>query len=146
MNETTSLITNDNESNEKNGPQTSDKNKIHSIRSIIKHGIIIKNEGSTARDHLANERTYLAWMRTSLSLIGASIALLKWDATEVVSAYLIGILGLIVLLSSTYRYFRVMQFLELGTFEPNVQSILFVVPITFVAFISAFVLYYFQSL
>lgn len=29
----------------------------------------LKNEGSVARDHLALERTFLAWLRTSLSLV-----------------------------------------------------------------------------
>lgn len=30
---------------------------------------ILDNNGSTARDHLANERTYLAWVRTALGLV-----------------------------------------------------------------------------
>lgn len=29
----------------------------------------LQNEGSVARDHLASERTFLAWLRTSLSLV-----------------------------------------------------------------------------
>ncbi|EPQ26127.1 uncharacterized protein PFL1_06335 [Pseudozyma flocculosa PF-1] len=35
----------------------------------------LKNEGSVARDHLASERTFLAWLRTSLSLVSIGIAL-----------------------------------------------------------------------
>lgn len=35
----------------------------------------IPNTGSVARDHLANERTFLAWARTSLALCGFGIAL-----------------------------------------------------------------------
>lgn len=34
----------------------------------------LKNEGSVARDHLASERTFLAWLRTSLSLVSIGIA------------------------------------------------------------------------
>jgi uncharacterized membrane protein YidH (DUF202 family) len=34
----------------------------------------LENKGSVARDHLANERTFLAWLRTSLSLITVGVA------------------------------------------------------------------------
>ena len=34
---------------------------------------VVKNEGSTARDHLANERTFLAWARSGLGFVGAGI-------------------------------------------------------------------------
>lgn len=33
-----------------------------------------KNTGSTARDHLAAERTYLAWLRTGLGFVALGIA------------------------------------------------------------------------
>lgn len=33
----------------------------------------LKNTGSVARDHLASERTFLAWMRTSISLAMAGV-------------------------------------------------------------------------
>ncbi|KAI8611606.1 hypothetical protein BC830DRAFT_1053140, partial [Chytriomyces sp. MP71] len=33
------------------------------------------NTGSTARDHLANERTFLAWSRTGLGFVGLGVAL-----------------------------------------------------------------------
>lgn len=35
----------------------------------------LENKGSVARDHLANERTYLAWLRTSLSLTSIGVAI-----------------------------------------------------------------------
>ncbi len=63
---------------------------------------VVTNSGSTARDHLANERTYLAWIRTSLALIGASIGLLKWDAFSSVEGYLVGLTGVVALITSTY--------------------------------------------
>lgn len=34
-----------------------------------------ENTGSVARDHLANERTFLAWSRTGLGFVGLGIAL-----------------------------------------------------------------------
>ncbi|RUP51706.1 hypothetical protein BC936DRAFT_146396, partial [Jimgerdemannia flammicorona] len=36
--------------------------------------LTLENKGSVARDHLSNERTFLAWIRTSLSLITCGIA------------------------------------------------------------------------
>ncbi|KAJ1839740.1 hypothetical protein LPJ70_004943, partial [Coemansia sp. RSA 2708] len=35
----------------------------------------LDNKGSVARDHLANERTYLAWVRTSLSMVTVGVAI-----------------------------------------------------------------------
>nr|GAT44660.1 predicted protein [Mycena chlorophos] len=37
-------------------------------------GPIYKNTGSVARDHLASERTYLAWLRTGLGFVALGIA------------------------------------------------------------------------
>lgn len=31
--------------------------------------LVLENKGSVARDHMANERTFLAWLRTSLSFV-----------------------------------------------------------------------------
>ncbi|KAF9208609.1 hypothetical protein BGZ49_008269 [Haplosporangium sp. Z 27] len=39
--------------------------------------LTLENKGSIARDHLANERTYLAWLRSSLSLITNLVGLLE---------------------------------------------------------------------
>ncbi|CEP10680.1 hypothetical protein [Parasitella parasitica] len=36
---------------------------------------MLENKAATARDHLANERTFLAWLRTSLSLITVGVAI-----------------------------------------------------------------------
>jgi putative membrane protein len=40
----------------------------------------LENQGSTARDHLANERTFLAWVRTGLGIAGLGVALEKLGA------------------------------------------------------------------
>ncbi|KAF9352611.1 hypothetical protein BGX34_012066 [Mortierella sp. NVP85] len=37
--------------------------------------LILENKGSIARDHLANERTFLAWLRSSLSMITVGVAI-----------------------------------------------------------------------
>ncbi|KAL1926743.1 hypothetical protein VTP01DRAFT_5389 [Rhizomucor pusillus] len=37
--------------------------------------LYLENTGSVARDHLANERTFLAWLRTSLSMISVGVGI-----------------------------------------------------------------------
>ncbi|KAF8483108.1 hypothetical protein JB92DRAFT_2642571, partial [Gautieria morchelliformis] len=39
--------------------------------------LVLENTGSVARDHLANERTWLAYVRTSLSIAGTGVALVQ---------------------------------------------------------------------
>ncbi|KAJ3048470.1 hypothetical protein HK097_010506 [Rhizophlyctis rosea] len=39
---------------------------------------VLPNLDSTARDHLANERTFLAWARTGLGFVGLGVALEKF--------------------------------------------------------------------
>ena len=38
----------------------------------------LKNEGAVARDHLANERTFLAWLRTSLAFASIGVAVTQF--------------------------------------------------------------------
>ena len=38
-------------------------------------GPTVKNSGSVARDHLANERTFLAWARTGMGFVGLGVAM-----------------------------------------------------------------------
>jgi len=102
-----------------------------SLRTLIREGVVLTNTGSTARDHLANERTYLAWIRTALSLAGVGLALLKWQGIANSAGYLVFCLGVMALVSSTVRYFRVMQQLSQSKFEPNVHGIVSVVVVIF---------------
>lgn len=120
--------------------------RMPSLVTLVRQGAILENTGSTARDHLANERTYLAWMRTSLALIGASLGLLKWDAIANWAGYLVAILGIVVLITSTMRYFRVMILLEEGKFEPNIHGILVIVLVACAAIVAAYVLHHVHAL
>lgn len=38
----------------------------------------LENEGAVARDHLANERTFLAWLRTSLAFTSIGVAITQF--------------------------------------------------------------------
>lgn len=102
---------------------------------VSQGGYIVNITGSTARDHLANERTYLAWIRTALALTGVGIGLLKYVGLNDIAGYLVIALGIFVLLNSSLRYFRVMLHISHGTFETNVRSVLaFVAMILIVIF------------
>ncbi|KAF3909521.1 hypothetical protein AA313_de0204329 [Arthrobotrys entomopaga] len=70
--------------NETSGPSTRDaKGKKKAVdnhdtwlnRNFARFGSLnLENKGSVARDHLALERTFLAWLRTSLSFASIGIA------------------------------------------------------------------------
>jgi uncharacterized membrane protein YidH (DUF202 family) len=51
------------------------------IRNFFKTPLY-KNTGSTARDHLANERTFLAWIRTGLGFIALGIAIERFSQLD----------------------------------------------------------------
>ncbi|KAI9296094.1 hypothetical protein K502DRAFT_314897 [Neoconidiobolus thromboides FSU 785] len=77
--------------------------------------LTLENKGSTARDHLANERTFLSWLRTSITLVTVGLAITQLAKMEVIksSSYIfwVGILysvmGSIFLVLGLSRYFRV---------------------------------------
>jgi uncharacterized membrane protein YidH (DUF202 family) len=98
----------------------------------------IANTGSVARDHLANERTFLSWTRTGLGFVALGVALAKLDALEALSpspaleqdhrdlkipaAALVGS-GTGCLTYGTARYFTSMKLLQRGLFRPNIAGI-----------------------
>lgn len=81
-----------------------------------------ENTGSTARDHLANERTYLAWVRTALAVIGFGIVIGKLVETDefVVDVTGLGLIGLgaAMLVYAVLRFERVASLLGEGRFAP----------------------------
>ena len=88
-----------------------------------------------AADHLANERTFLAWIRTSISIIVFGFVVAKFGITlreflqtqnrthsESGLSLLIGVgfmsMGIFMALVSTARYRSTMKQLMAGRFEP----------------------------
>ncbi|KAK0387763.1 hypothetical protein NLU13_4008 [Sarocladium strictum] len=47
---------------------------------------VFKNTGSVARDHLASERTYLAWTRTGLGFVALGIAVERFSRFELMES------------------------------------------------------------
>lgn len=90
------------------------------------HGELeVKNAGSTARDHLANERTFLAWLRTSISLVALGLAIGKFSPGRTGFATGMAFIGLgaVFLFYSGRRYFSVLDALERGQFRINKRGI-----------------------
>jgi putative membrane protein len=78
-----------------------------------------ENTDSTARDHLANERTFLAWVRTVVALIalGLGIAKLAPENGGLEIGLVVILLGGVLLVFSGLRYFDVKRALDSGDFR-----------------------------
>ncbi|PSF39251.1 hypothetical protein C7H19_00215 [Aphanothece hegewaldii CCALA 016] len=87
-----------------------------------------KYNSSRIRDHLANERTYLAWMRTAIALMGFGVVIMRLRAFHPPEiprpgygwklGLLFSLLGLLTVLLSTQHYFAVRHDIEEDTYEP----------------------------
>ena len=91
-----------------------------------------------AQQHLANERTYLAWIRTAISITGVGFLTTSLHFTTKISSKLyintlviiLGIfacvIGVITSVLSTIQYTRKRKEIADGIFTPSNQSIIFV--------------------
>jgi putative membrane protein len=86
---------------------------------------------SRARTHLANERTFLAWLRTGLSLVAVGLAVagfLPVDLTPgiryvTVFAVLLAIFGTAFVLYGANRYIVAYRQIEIGVYRPAVRPV-----------------------
>jgi uncharacterized membrane protein YidH (DUF202 family) len=85
-------------------------------------------ESTTVRDHLANERTQLAWLRTSANVVVVGLAVARFaDGGEVTAASLAagGLLILTGALGTAYgtvRFRRTAEAIRRGQIEPATGS------------------------
>ncbi len=98
-------------------------------------GEIVGNNSNLARDHLANERTFLAWVRTGVAIVVFGFAIGRFaiairqfmqfqgheSGTAGLSVWfgtmaIVG--GVLLTLAGLLRYRRARVQLESGTFEP----------------------------
>ncbi len=80
------------------------------------------------QQHLANERTYLAWIRTAIAIIGigslsSSLHFLIGDTGKMISnvlALIVGsgaaVLGVVIIIFATYSFVKKKQQIETGLF------------------------------
>lgn len=69
------------------------------------------------REHLANERTYLAWMRTAIALMGFGLVIMRLRYSQIPQlnsvsnswelSLVFSLIGLVTVLLSTQHYFAV---------------------------------------
>ena len=95
---------------------------------------------SRQRDHQANERTFLAWLRTSIALIGFGFAIARFglflQQFEVGQAPIkdpfvnsqdlgvgLVVFGVAVIVLAAWRYSRVFNQIERGNFRPSRRAI-----------------------
>lgn len=95
-----------------------------------------RRESTRAREHLANERTLLAWVRTAVALMGLGFVVARFGlflrqlalervappepahVSAVIGAALVGVSVLLTVLS-TVRFFRARAQIERGSYEPE---------------------------
>ncbi|KAF7799443.1 hypothetical protein EIP86_010678 [Pleurotus ostreatoroseus] len=90
--------------------------------------LTLENSGSVARDHLASERTFLAYVRTSLTIASTGVALVQLftisaaTSNKAIQKYskplgaIVIILGLCTLLFGAVRYFTIQNALLSGNY------------------------------
>lgn len=83
---------------------------------------------SRVRDHLANERTYLAWMRSAIALMGFGVVIVRLrhfqpplvphPGTGWKLGLLFSVVGLVTVLLSTQHYFAVRHAIDEDIYKP----------------------------
>ena len=109
--------------------------------------------GTEIREHLANERTLLSWVRTGVSLISiglvveragalADAAHMKVGSTSASELFglALALLGALTLVIGTVQFLRNRRRISTGDFEPSVIAYLIIVAGS-LAFAGAFVVY-----
>ena len=89
---------------------------------------------SRVRDHLANERTYLAWMRSAIALMGFGVVIVRLRYFQIPQLHrpgtgwklglLFALIGLMTVLVSTLYYFAIRNAIDDDTYEPSSRRVI----------------------
>lgn len=90
-------------------------------------------DAPNVRDHLANERTFLAWVRTSIALLGFGVLIAKLRFLEIapragVHSTRLGLafagVGVLTLLLAAWHYDRTRRMIDGGGYQAPTHLIL----------------------
>jgi len=102
--------------------------------------------GTEAREHLANERTLLAWVRTGVGLISFGLVIERIGAqvgsvgSSGVFGVALAVLGCLTLIMGTVQFLRSRRGIAAGNFVPAVAAYMMVV-VGSLALAGTFVIY-----
>lgn len=94
--------------------------RLRIIKEGIKHVEPINNTESVARDHLSNERTLLAWIRTAISIAALCIIIVRFrvddndprlDLFHLIFGCILLAIAFICMMIGFYRYCEIRVFL-----------------------------------
>ena len=104
-------------------PTAGSRVPVVNVRQYFTRGEVVRSEGTLARDHLANERTFLSWVRTALAFVGLGILIAELVETEGRTAEALGLgligVGAVGAIASTARYLRVNRLLDAGRYQSS---------------------------
>ncbi|WP_017726109.1 YidH family protein [Halalkalibacterium ligniniphilum] len=113
-------------------------------------------ESKYIQQHLANERTYLAWIRTAIAIIGVGFLATTLHFNTPMNEYLNNtlamllsvfslLLGILTILLATFVYFRNRKTINTQTFHSSFKMIVFMATVIF-GILLLFAVYYFYTI
>ena len=122
---------------------------ICSIFQTLVTSRLVDNNSSEARDHLANERTFLAWLRTGFAISALGILLARVDSSTGISnlgmnkavSILFVLLGICCILLGIGRFARVQLCLSEQKYPLNGLSVLSIAVASLITFLVTSILF-----
>ncbi len=123
------------------GAKRPDPTQLDALGDTVEAAVRTVDADSRARTHLANERTFLAWLRTGLSLVALGIAVAHFlePARDRGPSFAL-VLGVVLVVSGTLvtaaggrRFIQARDQIETGTYRPDAPVVIVTVFLVAVA-------------